>query len=289
MKNNSSFPHPVLGVNKGILPDLEPNNAIYERTESDSEYIYTITLNQQDKQILGYIKDGFAIYVCEIDCRSTLYKSKVESSQSTFEVRIPKLMVSGHIDFNCYVVTTKIFPNYRNDNFNPDYRDPVSWHMPSFYLEKGSVLVVFQNIYDNISIDYDNKISLAAFMQVVKGDDDLEHCEFDISRDIIDIILPPKQFEIFHDHNDEACLGIFATSIINNALVYAILHIDESDGRIWADSIKARMETEKSLSGYDIENPKDAIDIAFNLLSHKKFGDPYDLLFESINKLTEED
>ena len=286
-KNNISYPHPVLGVNKGILPDLDSDNVVFVRTETESEYIYTFTLKQNNQQISTYINEGFAVYVCEVDCQKTMYKDKVESKDYTFEVKIPKIAVLGHIDFTCYVITKRIMPTYRNNNFNIDYKDPETNNIPSFYLENGSVLVAFDRLFDNVTLDYDKKISLTSYIQVIKGDDEVEHVEFDISHDIIDIILPKKQFEEFHLHNELACLGIFATSIISNALIYAILHIEEAEGKTWADSIKIRMETDKALANFNIYDPKEAVDIAFILLSNEKYGDPYDLLFSSINKLTE--
>lgn len=42
MKANSSFPHPVLGINKGLLPDLEEDAlTIVSIEEQDDYYVYT--------------------------------------------------------------------------------------------------------------------------------------------------------------------------------------------------------------------------------------------------------
>ena len=69
MKATSSFPHPVLGVNKGVLPDLEDDNLTVTQTESDSDYIYTFVLKQGNSQIQFYLDQGYATYVCIIDCQ----------------------------------------------------------------------------------------------------------------------------------------------------------------------------------------------------------------------------
>ena len=56
MKANSSFPHPVLGINKGLLPDLEEDAlTIVSIEEQDDYYVYTFNLKQENKQIKQYI------------------------------------------------------------------------------------------------------------------------------------------------------------------------------------------------------------------------------------------
>ena len=45
MKNSSSFPHPVLGVNHGVMPDLEDDALqLTSISEMDDAYIYVFTL-----------------------------------------------------------------------------------------------------------------------------------------------------------------------------------------------------------------------------------------------------
>lgn len=58
MKTNSSFPHPVLGINKGILPDLEVDNLTCTKSESSTSYEYHFNLKFNDSLILSYIKEG---------------------------------------------------------------------------------------------------------------------------------------------------------------------------------------------------------------------------------------
>lgn len=286
MKTTSSFPHPVLGVNKGVLPDLEDDNLTVTQTESDSDYIYTFVLKQGNSQIQFYLDQGYATYVCIIDCQKTLFKDTIRSNSPTIQVNLPKKKVSGHIDFNFYIITTKAMPNYKNLGFNKDYCDYETGFLPSFNLETGAVLAVFSSYSDNVTVNLDNKLSLSSFVQIIKGDQDTEHVEYDLtSDDLINIKLPPKQFESFHIHNKLEYQGIFNTSIISNALIYALLHLKDYWATTWADSIRARIESDKSFENLDLDDPKDAVDIAFKMLSHKKFGDPYDLLFECIDKI----
>ena len=50
MKNNSSFPHPVLGVNHGVLPDLEGDALMLTSvSETEDSYIYVFVLKQNNE------------------------------------------------------------------------------------------------------------------------------------------------------------------------------------------------------------------------------------------------
>ena len=152
MKANSSFPHPVLGINKGVLPDLEEDAlSVASIEEQDEYYVYTFSLKQDNKQIKQYITENHAQYICEVDCNKAFYKKIHKSQTPVITVPIKKTDVVGHIDFSFFVVTTVGFPNYSNADFNPDYRDPETGKMPKFSLEKGAVLVMFPQWSDNVN------------------------------------------------------------------------------------------------------------------------------------------
>ena len=51
MKINSSFPHPILGVNKGVLPDLDDNSLkVVDISERDDYFVYKFELFHQNAQ-----------------------------------------------------------------------------------------------------------------------------------------------------------------------------------------------------------------------------------------------
>ena len=249
MKNNSSFPHPVLGVNHGVMPDLEDDALqLTSVSETVDTYIYTFTLKQGNANIARYIEEKHAEYICEI-------------------------------------VTTCGFPKYTN-RFNDDFRDPATGEMPSFNLDKGSVLVMFGKYSDDINTRFNNKPDLRSFVQVVKRQDDEKNVEIVFTDETINIELPVDMFTDFVSYNQKQYRGIFYTSIIFNALVKGILNIEKNDGSTWADSIKALVETSPDkYKGFSLEEPADAVDIATIMLSNNAYGSPYDLLFKSINEL----
>lgn len=288
MKTNSSFPHPVLGINNDVNSDIAPEDMlqILDIEEKDSVYEYTFQLNQDNKQITDYIQEGHAKYVCEVDCSKTFYKEIHSSSDSKMVVRIEKNKVVGHIDFSFYVLTTCIFPRYTNQQFNSDYRDPETGALPSFWLDKGAVLALFPQWEDNVNVRFNNKPELSAFIQVVKRQDAENVVNIDLSGDIINIELPDDMYLSFLQYNHDEYIGLFYSSLVFNALVKGILNMDKYDGATWADSIKAIIEAAPDkFQGLSLDEPSDAVDIAMKMMTHRETGTPYELLFSSIENL----
>lgn len=284
MKTNSSFPHPVLGINKGILPDLEVDNLTCTKSESSTSYEYHFNLKFNDSLILSYIKEGKAQYACEIDCRKTLFKRKFFSSTPEFTIKLNRFEVDGHIDFSFYVQTKYGMPAYSNPHFNPDYRDKTG-KLPSFSLDKGDILVMFSSFSDNVKIDLNEKMSLSSFLKIKKGESDLKHVYLELDSDIIYVQLPEEQYQLFQHYNNTDTRGVLYSSIVLNSLTEAILHIQEYTDRDWAESITKRVENESVYKDFDVDDPKDAPKIAFTMLSNCSYGDPYDLLFKSLENI----
>lgn len=288
MKANSSFPHPVLGINNGVLTSIaqEEMLKVVDIEETDDTYEYTFQLNQDNNLITQYINEGRAEYICEVDCNKAFYKVAHHSNQSKIVVPIKKKDVIGHVDFSFYVVTKVGMPGYSNPKFHPDYKDPETGKMPKFALDKGSVLVMFPQWSDNVTTRFNNKPELNAFIQVIKRRDADKNVSFDLGNDIINIELPETMFLDFLDYNRDQYKGIFYTSLIFNALVKGILNLDKNEGRMWVDSIKAIIESmPDKYQGLSLDEPSDAVDIATVMLSNREYGTPYDLLFKSIKNL----
>lgn len=288
MKANSSFPHPVLGINNGVLSNVATTDMleIVDIVEREDTYEYTFQLNHDNSQISRYIDEDRAEYICEVDCSKSFYKVTHSSKTSKIVVPIKKTDVVGHVDFAFYVVTKVGMPRYTNSRFHPDYRDPETGAMPSFSLEKGSVLVMFPQWSDNVNTRFNNKPELNAFIQVVKRKGSEKTVEIDLGDDIINIELPEEMYLEFLEYNRDQYRGVFYTSLIFNALVKGILNIDKNESLVWVDSIKAIVESmPDKFQGLSLEDPSDAVDIATVMLSSREYGSPYDLLFSSIKNL----
>ena len=286
MKNNSSFPHPVLGINHGVMPDLEDDALqLVSVDETEDTYVYTFALKQYNTQIARYIEEKRAEYICEVDCVRTFYKDTIRSFGPELKVELKKSSVVGHVDFYFYVVTKCAFPKYTN-RCNDDYRNLETGEMPSFNLDTGAVLVAFGKHSDDITTRFNNTPDLRSFIQVVKRQDNEKNVEITLTDDTINIELPVDMFTLFLSYNQKDYRGIFYTSLVFNALVKGILNIEKKDGATWADSIKALMElSPDKYKGLSLEEPADAVDIATQMLTNNAYGSPYDLLFDSINNL----
>ena len=286
MKINSSFPHPILGVNKGVLPDLDDNSLkVVDISERDDYFVYKFELFHQNAQINRYISEGHAEYICEIDCSKSFYKSTVHSKETSIVVELRKDRVIGHVDFSFFIVTTIGMPSYTNIGFNKDYINPETGKYPTFSLSKGDILAIFPQWSDNTYTRFDNKPTLSAFIQVVKRRDSECDVSFNLENDIINIELPLDMFSDFKMYNTNTYRGLLYTSLIFNALVYAILNIKDKT-YTWADSIKAIMESmPDKYNGLDLYEPTDAVEIATKMLSNQKYGTPYELRFRCIKSL----
>ena len=288
MKANSSFPHPVLGINKGVLSNINEEDMleIVSIEEKDDSYEYTFKLYHDNTQINDYIKMRQAKYICEVDCSKSFFKITYDSYEPEIVVSLKKKDVVGHVDFSFFIVTSGQIKNYRNPAFNHDYKDPQTGTLPGFDLDNGAVLAMFPQFKDNVTTRFNGKPELNAFIQVVKRKDTDKSVEIDLGDDIINIELPEELYIDFIEYNREQYRGIFYTSLIFNALVKAILNMDKNEGLMWVDSINAIVESmPEKFQGLSLDDSADAVDIATKMLTNIEYGSPYDLLFSSIKNL----
>lgn len=284
MKNNSSFPHPVLGVNCGVLPDLTDDDFTYDDPSIDGEdYVYTFHLKQGNKQISQYLTDDQpkAEFVCEVDCKETLYKQCHRSQDGNFVIRLKRTEVTGHIDFSFCIVTKYRIPEYSNSGFNVDYNTGTT--RPSFDLGKGSVLVLYPSWSHNVTLEFRDKPAKNAFIQMVKTNN--KDVEINIENDLIDIELPESMFGDYITYNSSEYFGVFLSSLVLSALIKGILNLNEGSGKLWADSIVHIFENDANkYRGLSLDNPQDAVDIATLMLSTSE-GSPFKLMFNNLASL----
>ena len=83
---------------------------------------------------------------------------------------------------------------------------------------------------------------------------------------------------------DVRFMEIFQSSIVLNALTQALFCYDEYSHKTWARTIKYRVDSDKSLSQYNIEElePDQVPQLAQELLK-----DPYGRMFDRLKKIKE--
>lgn len=84
-------------------------------------------------------------------------------------------------------------------------------------------------------------------------------------------------------------MEIIHSSIVFNALCFALYNIEENSETLWARCVNTRIDTEPELSVF-----KDLDKIQVPMLAQALLGDPYKRMFETLkanleNNLTEED
>lgn len=236
---------------------------------------FKIRLKQKNDEISKFIRQGKAEYVCEINCSRTFYRECHHQASPVFEIEVPRKNVSGRIEFDMFVTVKTPIEKYHNSQFNPDYDGEY------FDMEPGDVLVAFPSASYNLDIKYDKLYAAGSFMQIANGGDDNRPTWFNISGDKILIMLPPKMFKVYDERIrvQRDYIEIIHSSIVFNALVFALYHINEQeyDGKQWSESIKYRVRTESALKGFDITDTTRVFELAQTLLD-----DPYQRLFNHL-------
>lgn len=273
--NNISLPYPVLGISDDVFPLLSDDCMVVTQEQTLHEFCFHIKLKQENQDIRLQIANGYAEYVCEVDCPRTRFRECYTSSQPTISIKLNKNAVCRDIIFTCMVVVKKAIPHYTSKNFNPDYQGC------SFDMQPGDILVFFGSFTYNADIQYDKLQAAGAFMQIREGIEKEYTC-FNLADDYIEILLPSPLYNTYKNelcHNNQF-IEIIHSSLVFNALVYAINNIEENRNTLWAQTLEYRLHEEPDLKEYDIEDKNCIPELAQALL-----GDPYKRLFNSLQKM----
>lgn len=282
MKNKDvCFPHPVLGVGDAVGPKPPVKPLIREEGE---DFIINISFDINNEDILKLIHDGYAALMCEIDCPSTFYRNIFYLQESTFEIRIKRNEVAKRVYIDVTVTVIKDIKNYTNRQFHPDYQGF------SFDLEPGDLLALVKMHYD-ADIKYDKLQSAGSFMTIVPGHDE-KNTVYYLHNSKIEIQLPKALYDdyrvSFNGPGKHA--SIFHSSIVFNALVYALLNYDDEEfgNTLWARTLKYRIELEPRLREYaDVLENKDPMKIM--KFAQALLDNPYKKLLESMHDIIDSD
>ena len=276
-----SFPYPVLGIGDDVMPVPE-----FKVILSSNKYCYLIdfeiTMNNEDIALL--ISRGLAEYVCEVDCPMTNNRFFVAAQTPSFHIELPRTDVAGRVNFQCTITATKEIPDYYNSGFHADY---VGYR---FKIEPGDILAYIGDSHYDADIEYDKLHSAGSFMTIVKGHDNRNTLYY-LENDKIEIQLPPEMYMDYkaNFNKNKKLANVFHSSIVYNALVYAILMYDEEQhqDKLWARTILYRIQLERALQPFkDTMNDKDGMDVL--KLAQLLLGDPYSRLFQSMHEIIEQ-
>lgn len=242
--NNISFPYPVLGVNDDISPGL-PDDAIVVSCDRSNvkEYKLSVSLRFNNPYINNLIDQGYATYVCEVDCEKTNLRYPVVCNGPDFTFNINRRIVSGNVTLSCYVTVIKPITDYRNPGAHEDYEDA------SFNLTPGDILVGFSERSFPADPKFDKLQSVTSFMQI-RHDTENNYTNFDMSGRTIDIKLPTELFKIYKSGVGNSYAEVIHSSIAQTALVSALYEINTYRDKIWAQAIEQLIKNNPELNDY---------------------------------------
>lgn len=268
--NNISLPYPVLGINDDITPLLPADSVTVELSSDAKAYNFVINLNFDNKDIEKLIKEGKAKFSCEYECAKTMLRKCIKKDEGKIEITIPRHSINGRINFNCFVSVQEPIPNYTNSGFNEDYKGY------TFKMEEGDILVAFPQFHYDADINYDKLQAAGSFMQIRESSLH-EDVFFDITGNKIEILLPSQLYQLYCNPQVKGAAEIIHSSLVLNALTYALLNIEDHEQTTWAKTIRYRLENE---DGYSLEDLIDASNIP--CLAQRLLKDPYARLFNYI-------
>ena len=279
MKNkNVSFPYPVLGIGDDVAPtpSLKPTIKL-----GKDDFIIHFDIEMDNEDILKLVQQNSAIFACEIDCPTTFYSRIERSSEPSFDFKIKRKDVAKRVTFDCTVTVTKSIKGYSNSQFHKDYKGL------SFNLEPGDLLAFIGKSHYDADIRYDKLQTAGSFMTIIKGHDE-KNTLYYLRNSKIEIHLPPILYEDYrvNFNGPGKHANIFHSSLVLNALVYALLNYSEEEygNTLWARTLKYRIELEPSLRQYaDVLDNKDStriLELAQALLSN-----PYKRLLETMHEI----
>ena len=265
-----SLPYPVLGVNDDVMPVLPADAVTVVNGEDDKCFTFSISLKYSNNDILRLVNEGSAVYTCEYECSKTMMRQCVKAATPQFKIVIPRTAVAGRINFNAYVTVVKPISDYVNSGFNDDYAGA------AFDMEPGDILAAFPSWSYDADIDY-AKLQAAGSFMMIRENKNIADVLFNIEEDKIMIELPPKHYEAYCNDAVRGSAQTIHSSLVLNALTYALLNYKDHEEKLWARTIDYRLRTEEEFKGKGIDDPSDILVIAQRLLK-----DPYMRMFDKL-------
>lgn len=273
-----TLPYPVLGINDDVLPRPSMENSSLSQTKT--HYIFEFDAICENGEILDLIAEGYAEYVCEVNCQRTFLRKCYKQNVPHFKIEVPKHGVSGTIEFEVTIAVKKPIAEYTNSQFHEDY---IGY---SFNLEPGDLLGFIAAFTYDADINYDKLQAVGSFMEINQNSADATAVE--LGHPKISILLPPDMYQAYkgHVHNNRQIASVIHASLVFNALTDALNNINEHRHELWAKTIIYRLKTEEGLKKFYIDDEElfeqdKVFDLAQALL-----GDPYKRLFNCLDYFT---
>ena len=280
--NNLSLPYPVLGHNDDVNALCAFKTKPTLTTDSEC-YIVHIETDVRNHDIVKYVRDKDAIYICEVECQRTLLRKCFQSVTGDFEFKLRKDMVADAINFFVAIVAVKPIVGYTNKKFHEDYAGF------SFDLEPGDLMAFIGQFSYDAAIKYDRLKQIGSIIQISEGND-LNFPKTVLGGDKIDIKLPTSLYLTYKEalRSDQNYSHVIHSSLVYNSLFQALVSYEDNKDTLWARTIQYRIENEVPLQKYiDKLGNMDVDEIAE--LAQTILLNPYDRLFKTLISLRDND
>lgn len=273
--SNIAFAHPVLGASDTIRGNTALNWTV---TQCEDDYECQLECIHVNDDLNKLVSLGKAIYVCEINCSATIFRDIIKSSSPIFSVNIPRKLVRGKVDCTVLLVASEEIPEYTNTETTELYAG-----FDSFYVEQGDVLGIFGEFSIETDIQY-NKLKAVSSIMEVQPESGLDHVKVDLDGERITIFMPEDEYKIFSTEaisKETLYAPIFFASLVESALVQALYELESHSERIWAKTIKLRLDNEDIFK--TIKNDSAHI----HEVAQKLLGNPNEQLLHSLQIITD--
>lgn len=283
--SETSFPYPVLGdlnAIPGEVPDARAIEHIPLKEQIAIPYRWTFEIDVRNTDILKLIDEGKAQYMCEVTCSATLLRKCFFSKTPKVEVEIGRKDVNKRVDFSLCVVAVQHIEDYDNTAATDDYRE-----LAPFDLDIGSPLAIVKSYHWDADLCYEDLTSLRSILQILKNTTSPaeEFVMLNLEYDYIQILLPPRQYDVFLGKSQSPVFSeILKSSIVMYALQSALMALPSEPSRRWERALVKFIGSNDVFDGLSRDNPGD-----IPLIAAKMLNNPFKSLSEALPKLATRD
>ncbi|MBI4973537.1 hypothetical protein HZC27_02935 [Candidatus Roizmanbacteria bacterium] len=281
MKVNSLlFPHPVLGRKDDINGLFSVKKDGFVLKQLNENTVLSVEFVLQNKTIEDLLKNNKAVFVIEIECRSTFFRKSFSFSDPICQIELNKNLLRNTVSVSFYITINTKIQNYINENANEDYNGI------SFVLDAGDVIAYAGMVTFEAEILWED---LRRIFNIIKIRQDSEKEEgsavFNLEGDIIYIDLSKKNYEYHENYKDENenFPSIYHSSLVLSCLIYALSEMMSNRGDDYNAYKWYRVLDSQKLNKPEIKelwNPSNIPQIAQIML-----GFPFNRLFVSMEKI----
>ncbi len=216
------YPYPVLTPYSDDYTGSEFKIEKIDQSQQIGEYIFTIQLFLNNKEILDLIEEKTAKYVVHIECSRTSFRRTYSSSNNEIIINIKEYEIDGKVEINCFIIASNPIIKYKNDLFHNDYEDL------SFNIDTGQFIAISNpaNIY--ITKDTDDLRKLSSIIMVSAVSELDEEVRYDLDGERIYIRLSEEYYKLYtYLTNSPANIRPLHSMIIYPALIYVFQELKE--------------------------------------------------------------